>query len=61
MNFDDIKNKAKEALGKHPDKAESGVDKAGEYAKDRYGHDQQVDSATDKAKGHIGEDNSNNQ
>lgn len=60
MNFEDIKNKAKEALGKNPDKAESGVDKAGEYAKDRYGHDQQVDSATEKAKGYIGDDNSGN-
>jgi hypothetical protein len=60
MNFQDIKNKAKEAMGKHPDKTEQGIDKAGEYAKSRYGHDQQIDSATGKAKGYVGEDSTGN-
>ncbi|MQA14494.1 MAG: antitoxin [Pseudonocardiaceae bacterium] len=61
MNFEDIKNKAKQALGKHGDKAEGGVDKVGEHAKERFGHDEQVDSATDKAKGYINQDDQGNQ
>lgn len=61
MNFQDIKNKAMEAMGKHPDKTEQGIDKAGEYAKDKYGHDQQIDSATEKAKGYAGGENTGNQ
>ncbi|WP_424186380.1 antitoxin [Actinokineospora sp. G85] len=54
MNFDDLKNKAKEALGKNPDKVDQGVDKAGEAAKGRFGqHSDKIDSATQKAKEHL--------
>ncbi|SFA72654.1 MT0933-like antitoxin protein [Amycolatopsis marina] len=57
INFDDMKNKAKDALGQHSDKAEQGVDKASEAAKSRFGeHSDKIDSATEKAKGFINRD-----
>ncbi len=56
MNFENIKNKAKEALGQHSDK----VDKAAEYAKGRFGHEEKIDSATEKAKGYLGKGDSGN-
>ncbi|WP_156757122.1 antitoxin [Actinokineospora pegani] len=62
MNLDDLKNKAKEALGKNPDKAEQGVDKAGEAAKGRFGqHSDKIDSATEKAKEHLRRTGGNDQ
>ncbi|MGH3979152.1 MAG: antitoxin [Pseudonocardiaceae bacterium] len=60
MNFEDIKNKAKDALGQHGDKVEGAVDKVGEFTKNRFGHDEQVDSATEKAKGFLGQENTDN-
>jgi hypothetical protein len=51
INFDDMKNKAKDALGQHSDKAEQGVDKASEAAKSRFGeHSDKIDSGSEKAK-----------
>jgi len=47
-------DKAKEALGKNPDKADQGIDKAAEAAKDRYGeHGDQIDQASQKAKDFV--------
>ena len=44
-------DKAKEALGKHPDQADQGVDKAAEAAKQRFGqHADKIDQGSDKAK-----------
>ncbi|WP_410571013.1 antitoxin [Amycolatopsis sp. cmx-4-61] len=44
-------DKAKEALGKHPDQADQGVDKAAEAAKQRFGdHGDQIDQGSEKAK-----------
>lgn len=48
INFDDLKNKAADLVEKHGDKIEQGVEKAGEFAKDRFGHDEQVDKVVDK-------------
>ncbi|OZM73318.1 hypothetical protein CFN78_10720 [Amycolatopsis antarctica] len=57
INFDDIKNKAQEALGKHGDKAGQGVDKAGEFAKSKFGdHADKIDNATGKAKDYLNKD-----
>ena len=52
LNFDDIKNKAKDALKEHGDKIEQGLDKAGDFAKDKFGgqHSEKIDQATGKAK-----------
>lgn len=56
MSFEDIKNKAKDALGQHSDKVEGGIDKVSGFAKDRFGHEEKIDSATEKAKGYLGKD-----
>lgn len=48
INFDDLKNKAAGLVDKHGDKIEEGVEKAGEFAKKRFGHDEQVDKVVDK-------------
>ncbi|MPZ64167.1 MAG: antitoxin [Pseudonocardiaceae bacterium] len=56
MGFEDIKKKAKDALGQHSDKVEGGIDKVSQFAKDRFGHEDKIDSATEKAKGYLGQD-----
>ncbi|HJQ48592.1 MAG TPA: antitoxin [Amycolatopsis sp.] len=44
-------DKAKEALGKNPDKADQGIDKAADAAKSRWGeHGDQIDKIAEKAK-----------
>jgi hypothetical protein len=48
INFDDLKNKAADLVEKHGDKIEDGVEKAGEFAKKRFGHEEQVDKVVDK-------------
>ena len=48
INFDDLKNKAADLVEKHGDKIEDGVEKAGEFAKKKFGHDEQVDKVVDK-------------
>lgn len=53
INFDDLKNKAQDLAEQHGDKIEPGAEKAGEFAKDRFGHDEQVDSAVDKVQDAI--------
>ncbi|MTD53492.1 antitoxin [Amycolatopsis pithecellobii] len=45
-------DKAKEAMGKHPDQADQGIDKAADAAKSKWGeHGDQIDQAAEKAKG----------
>jgi len=48
INFDDLKNKAQDLVEKHGDKIEDGVEKAGDFAKKKFGHDEQVDKVVDK-------------
>ncbi|GHF82548.1 hypothetical protein FHX82_004682 [Amycolatopsis bartoniae] len=44
-------DKAKEALGQHPDQADQGIDKAADAAKGKWGeHGDQIDKAAQKAK-----------
>lgn len=51
-------DKAKEALGKNPDKTEQGIDKAADAAKSKFGdHADKVDQASDKAKDYLRKDN----
>ncbi|EMD30214.1 antitoxin [Amycolatopsis azurea] len=51
INFDELKNKATDALREHNDKIEGGLDKAADFAKSKFsGHDSQIDSGVDKAK-----------
>lgn len=53
INFDELKNKAEDLAEKHGDKLEDGAEKAGDFAKKKWGHDEQVDAAVDKIKGAI--------
>lgn len=54
MELGDVVNKVKEWAGKNPDKADSAVDKGTDAVKQKFaGHDQQVDSASDKAKNYL--------
>lgn len=48
INFDELKNKAHDLVNQHGDKIEEGVEKAGEFAKRKFGHESQVDSVVDK-------------
>ncbi|WP_158850856.1 antitoxin [Saccharothrix deserti] len=50
--FDELKNKAKDALGQHGDKADEGIDQAGKLADERTGgkHSEHIQKGTDKAK-----------
>ncbi|MBY8849233.1 antitoxin [Saccharothrix longispora] len=50
--FDELKDKAKDALGRHGDKADQGVDKAGQFIDEKTGgrHSEHVQQGTDKAK-----------
>lgn len=49
-------DKAKDMLGKHDDKVDQGLDKAGEAAKGRFaGHEGHIDSAVDQAQQRTGE------
>lgn len=53
IDFDALKNKAADLVEEHGDKIESGVEKAGEFAKGKFGHDEQVDKVVDKIQGAI--------
>lgn len=48
IDFEGLKNKAEGLLEEHGEKIEQGVEKAGEFAKDKFGHDDTVDKVVDK-------------
>ncbi|GAB1515036.1 antitoxin [Actinophytocola sp. KF-1] len=48
IDFDALKDKAADLVEQHGDKIEAGVEKAGEFAKSKFGHDEQVDTIVDK-------------
>jgi hypothetical protein len=52
INFDEIKNKAQDALKEHGEKIEQGLDKASGFAKSKLGPEKggKVDDFTGKAK-----------
>ena len=50
INFDELKNKAQDLVEQHGDKIEDGLAKAADFAKQKFGHEQQIDSVVDKAK-----------
>lgn len=53
IDFNEMKNKAKDLAEKHGDKIEQGVQKAGDFAKNKFGHDEKVDKAVDKIQQNI--------
>lgn len=48
IDFDALRNKAADLVEQHGDKIEAGVEKAGEFAKNKFGHAEQVDKVVDK-------------
>ena len=48
INFEELKNKAQGFVEQHGEKIEQGVERAGEVAKQRFGHAEQVDKAVGK-------------
>lgn len=53
MDFDNLKGKAEELLNEHGDQIEKGLDKAGDLAGDKLGHEEQIDAGVAKLKGLI--------
>ena len=55
-----LADKAKDLVNEHGDKIEEGVEKAGEFAKTKFGHGEQIDQVIDKVKdlvpGEYGDD-----
>jgi MT0933-like antitoxin protein len=48
MGLDELKDKAEGFIRDHAEQIEDGVEKAGDFAKSKLGHDEQVDKAVDK-------------
>lgn len=48
MDFNEITGKAEELAKEHPDQVEGGAEKAGEFGKERFGHDEQIDQGVEK-------------
>jgi hypothetical protein len=55
--MDDVKKFAEQ----HDDKVDEGLGKAGDAAGDKFGHEDQVDKATDWAQQHTGDGDSSDQ
>lgn len=54
VDFGELANKAKDALGQHGDKVSGGIDKAADFAKDKFsGQSDTIDNVADKAKGFV--------
>ncbi|HJP76893.1 MAG TPA: antitoxin [Pseudonocardiaceae bacterium] len=56
VGLDELKNKAKEMAGQHPDQVNQGVDKAREFADEKTGgqHSDQLQQGADKLKHAMG-------
>lgn len=53
IDFNELKNKAAGLVEEHGDKIEQGVEKAGEFAKNKFGHDEQIDGVVNKVQDMI--------
>jgi antitoxin protein of toxin-antitoxin system len=53
IDFEGLKNKAEDLVEEHGDKIEQGVEKAGDFAKSKFGHDETVDKVVDKVQDMI--------
>ena len=53
--MDEMKDKAKDAAGKHRDKIDEGIDKAAQMAKEKTGgkHDDKIDEGVERGKGAV--------
>jgi hypothetical protein len=50
MDFNEMAGKAQDFAKDHPEQVEGGAEKAGEFGKERFGHDEQIDQGVDKFK-----------
>lgn len=50
MNFDEIKNKAMDLAAEHHEKVDQGIDAAADFAAQKFGHEEQIDSVAEKIK-----------
>jgi hypothetical protein len=50
MDFNEMTGKAQEFAKEHPEQVEGAGEKAGEFGKERVGHDEQIDQGVDKFK-----------
>jgi hypothetical protein len=48
IDFEGLKDKAEGLVKEHGDQIEAGVEKAGEFVKQKFGHGDQVDSVVNK-------------
>lgn len=53
VDFNSLAGKAGELLNEHGDQVEAAAEKVGELAKEKFGHEEQVDIAVDKLKDMI--------
>lgn len=53
VDFGALGDKAKDLAGEHSEQVDKGIDKVGDAAGDKFGHDK-VDGVTDKAKDAVG-------
>jgi hypothetical protein len=53
VDFDALKGQAEKLLNEHGDKIEDGAEKVGEIVKDKFGHDEQVDTVVEKIKDFV--------
>ncbi len=54
MGFGDFKDKAQNMGKEHGDKISQGMDKIGEKAKEKFGHEDKIDQAMEKGKEMLG-------
>ncbi|MDN5860288.1 MAG: antitoxin [Pseudonocardia sp.] len=50
-----LMDRAKDLLGQHDDKVDQGIDKVGEMAGEKFGHQEQIDQGAEHLKGMTGE------
>ncbi|MEV0698406.1 antitoxin [Saccharopolyspora sp. NPDC050389] len=50
MGFGEFKDRLRDLGKEHGDKIEQGLDKAAEAAKEKFGHEDQIDKAAEKGK-----------
>jgi hypothetical protein len=53
MDFNDLAAKAKDLAEEHPEQIEGAVAKLGDVAKEKFGHEEQIDEGIAKIKGAI--------
>jgi hypothetical protein len=53
MDCNEMAGKAQDFAKDHPEQVEGGAEKAGEFGKERFGHDEQIDQGVEKVDGWV--------